>query len=246
MTFSYRIGTSGWHYDHWRQLFYPPKLGKPGWLEFYSRQFNTVELNNSFYRLPSEANFVAWYDTTPPDFIFAVKVSRFITHVKRLKNSAEAVAKFTDRAKLLKEKLGPLLYQLPPGMPRDDAVLVSFLSALPRGLRHVFEFRHPSWLVEPVFEILRRFDAGLCVFDMPTLRAPLVTTTDIAYFRFHGRGELYAGSYSDDDLADWAEKIAGLTTKLETVYIYFNNDIGGYALDNARTIRGYLRVKKGT
>ena len=245
MPLHYYVGTSGWHYDHWRHRFYPDKLSRAKWLEFYATHFTTVELNNSFYRLPSETAVVTWRDSSPANFTFAVKVSRFITHVKRLKNSAEAVAKFTDRAKLLKEKLGPLLYQLPPSMPRDDAVLVSFLSALPRGLRHVFEFRHPSWLVEPVFEILRRFDAGLCVFDMPTLRAPLVTTTDIAYFRFHGRGELYAGSYSDDDLIDWAEKIAGLTTKLETVYIYFNNDIGGYALDNARTIRGCLQVKKG-
>jgi len=199
-----------------------------------------VELNNSFYRLPSEETFATWYGSSPPDFVFAVKVSRFITHIKRLKNCEEAVEKFIARARILSEKLGPLLYQLPPSMHRNDEVLASFLATLPRGVRHVFEFRHRSWLEEPVFEILGKYNAGLCVFDMPSLTCPLVAATDFAYIRFHGSSGLYTSCYSDEELATWAKKIAHLDTKLKAVYIYFNNDIEGFAVRNARTLRSYL------
>ena len=182
----YYIGTSGWHYDHWRHRFYPEKLAKADWLEFYATHFTTVELNNSFYRLPSEETFATWRDSSPGNFIFAVKVSRFITHIKRLKNTGDAAEKFISRAKILGEKLGPLLYQLPPNMQRDDERLVSFLSMLPQGIKHVFEFRHQSWLDEKVFEALHKYNIGLCVFDMPSLTCPLVATADFAYIRFHG------------------------------------------------------------
>ncbi|GAI34250.1 unnamed protein product, partial [marine sediment metagenome] len=155
MSLYYYIGTSGWHYDHWRVRFYPEKLIKAKWLEFYAGHFTTVELNNSFYRLPSEAAFATWRDSSPANFTFAVKVSRFITHIKRLRNTEEAVDNFVGRARILDGKLGPLLYQLPPNMHRNDEVLESFLSILPRGLKHVVEFRHESWLDDKVFEILR-------------------------------------------------------------------------------------------
>jgi len=241
MGFHYYIGTSGWHYDHWRDIFYPAKLAKAEWLEFYARHFNTVELNNSFYRLPSEAAFATWYNSSPPDFTFAVKVSRFITHIKRLRNTEEALEKFIARARILREKLGPLLYQLPPNLHRNDEVLEAFLSSLPQGMRHIFEFRHHSWLEEKVFAILHQYNIGLCVFDMPFLSCPLVATTDFAYVRFHGSGELYASCYSDEELADWAKRIANLNTNLEEVYIYFNNDVEGFALRNAMTLRHYLQ-----
>jgi len=245
MAFHYHIGTSGWHYDHWRDRFYPAKLPKAEWLEFYARHFTTVELNNSFYRLPSENAFATWYHSSPPNFTFAVKVSRFITHIKRLKNSEEALEKFISRAKILKDKLGPLLYQLPPSLHRNDEVLESFLSNLPREIRHVFEFRHHSWLEEKVFEILHRYNVGLCVFDMPSLSCPLVATADFAYIRFHGSGVLYSSCYSDKELTDWAEKLADFAPNLEAVYIYFNNDIEGFAVRNAKTLRGYLQARKG-
>jgi uncharacterized protein YecE (DUF72 family) len=237
---SYYIGTSGWHYDDWRSRFYPEKLPKTKWLEFYASRFPTVELNNSFYRLPSEVAFQNWYDSSPADFIFAVKVSRFITHIKRLKNTEEAVTNFTNRARILNDKLGPLLYQLPPNMHRNDETLASFLSSLPGGLRHVIEFRHHSWFTEPVFEILRRHDAGLCVFDMPSLTSPLLATCDFAYIRFHGSDSLYSSCYSDEALADWAKRIAELAKNLDSVFIYFNNDVAGFALSNAATIGHYL------
>ncbi len=244
MAGNYYIGTSGWHYDHWRNRFYPEKSSKTEWLEFYAGHFNTVELNNSFYRLPSEAAFSNWYNSSPAGFTFAVKVSRFITHIKRLKNSEEAVENFIGRARNLKDKLGPLLYQLPPSMRRDDSRLASFLSALPRGMKHVFEFRHESWLDEKVFQILRQHNAGLCIFDMPSFRSPLTATADFAYVRFHGSSGLYSSCYSEEELADWAKELATLATKLEGVYIYFNNDAEAFAVSNAKTIRRYLQARQ--
>jgi len=241
MSLSYYIGTSGWHYDHWRYRFYPEKLAKADWLEFYAGHFTTVELNNSFYRLPSENAFATWYKSSPANFIFAVKVSRFITHIKRLRNSEEPLDTFITRAKGLGEKLGPLLYQLPPNMHRDDDRLESFLSILPQGMKHVFEFRHQSWLEEKVFEILHKYNAGLCVFDMPAMTCPLVTTADFAYVRFHGGAELYSSCYSDEELADWAKRLAGLAADLKAIYIYFNNDVQGFAVKNALTLHSYLQ-----
>jgi uncharacterized protein YecE (DUF72 family) len=236
----YYIGTSGWHYDHWRHLFYPDKLPKAKWLEFYSRHFTTVELNNSFYRLPSEEAFANWRDSSPANFAFAVKVSRFITHIKRLKDIEQPVDTFLSRAKILKQKLGPLLYQLPPNMHRDDDRLESFLSILPQGLKHVLEFRHESWLDNGVFEILRRHNVGLCVFDMPDLSCPLVATADFAYLRFHGSTGLYSSCYTDEELAEWAKRLAGLAPEVKEVYIYFNNDAEAFAVRNAMTLGDYL------
>ena len=236
----YYIGTSGWVYPHWRDVFYPPKLAQSKWLEFYTRHFHTVELNNSFYRLPSEKAFSNWRDTSPEGFIYAVKVSRFITHIKRLKEVEEPVETFLSRARYLEEKLGPLLYQLPPNMHRNDERLEAFLSLLPRRLRHVVEFRHESWLDEGVFDILRKYNVGFCIFDMPGLACPLVTTADFAYIRFHGSSGLYWSCYSDEELEDWVQKISALGKDLDTVYIYFNNDAQGFAIRNANTLAGKL------
>ncbi|MFH1775743.1 MAG: DUF72 domain-containing protein [Chloroflexota bacterium] len=242
---TYYIGTSGWHYDHWRDTFYPQGLSRAEWLKFYASHFATVELNNSFYRLPSEAAFANWHDSSPASFTFAVKVSRFITHIKRLKGSGEAVAKFIARAEGLGEKLGPLLYQLPPNMKRDDERLESFLSILPPARKHVFEFRHQSWLEDRVFEVLARYKVGFAAFDMPDTICPLVATADFAYIRFHGSTSLYSSDYSDKELSEWARRLAKLARHLKAVYIYFNNDSGGYALKNARTLSNYLQPGAG-
>jgi len=241
----YYIGTSGWHYDHWRYLFYPDKLPKAKWLEFYSRHFTTVELNNSFYRLPSEEAFANWRDSSPANFTFAVKVSRFITHIKRLRGIEQPLDILLGRAKILKDKLGPLLYQLPPNMHRNDDRLESFLSLLPQKLKHVLEFRHESWLDEGGFEILRHYNVGLCVFDMPGLSCPLVATANFTYVRFHGSTGLYSSCYSDDELADWARRLAGLAPEVREVYIYFNNDAEAFAVKNARTLRDYVEREAG-
>jgi len=239
----YYIGTSGWHYDDWRGLFYPQELAKSKWLEFYAQHFNTVELNNSFYRLPSEKAFDNWREASPAGFIFAVKVSRFITHIKRLKNVEEPMQNFLERADLLNNKLGPLLYQLPPNMKRDDERLKAFLTTLPVRYRHVFEFRHGSWFDDGVFNILKRYNAGWCVFDMPDFTSPVVATADFAYVRFHGSTGLYWSNYSDKELSSWAKRIAKLGENLKAVYIYFNNDVAGYALSNAKTLVRLLEEK---
>jgi len=232
------IGTSGWHYQHWVERFYPRNLAKSEWLGFYSRSFSTVELNNSFYRLPSEKAFANWRESSPAGFIFAVKVSRFITHIKRLKDTSEPVATFLSRASILQGKLGPLLYQLPPQMKRNDQRLQEFLEVLPGDNYHVFEFRNRSWLDDDVFDLLRKYGAGFCIYDMPGFTTPLVATADFAYIRFHGSDELYGGCYSDKKLEDWAGRIAGLG--VSTVYVYFNNDAEGFAVQNALTVRRLL------
>jgi uncharacterized protein YecE (DUF72 family) len=236
----YFIGTSGWHYDDWRGVFYPDKLPKKDWLAFYAGRFPTVELNYSFYRLPTEAAFHAWHDNTPAGFTFAVKASRFITHVKRLKDIEGPLTNFMSRAALLKDKLGPVLYQLPSSFHRDDARLAGFLEKLPKG-RHVIEFRHAFWLADEVFDVLRRHNTGFCIFDMPKLNSPLLATADFAYVRFHGTGERYSGAYPDAALADWARNISKLAKGLDAVYIYFNNDVSGHAVKNAATLHGLLR-----
>jgi uncharacterized protein YecE (DUF72 family) len=242
MSARYYIGTSGWHYEHWRGLFYPEKLDKARWLEFYAGHFTTVELNNTFYRLPSENAFDTWRDSTPADFTFAVKVSRFITHIKRLKDVGEPLERFIARAQILGDKLGPLLYQLPPNMHRNDDRLESFLSTLPPVVRHVIEFRHESWLDEEVFDILRRYNVGLCVFDMPDVTCPIVATADFAYIRFHGSTGLYFSCYSDGELMSWAKRLKNLAQNLKAVYVYFNNDAEAYAVSNAKTLRAYLEA----
>jgi uncharacterized protein YecE (DUF72 family) len=236
----YYIGTSGWVYPHWREVFYPPKLAQSKWLEFYTGHFSTVELNNSFYRLPTEKAFSNWHDTSPEGFIYAVKVSRFITHIKRLKDVEEPIETFLGRARHLEEKLGPLLYQLPPNMRRNDERLDAFLSLLPKEQRHVVEFRHESWLYEEVFAILRGHNVGFCVFDMPGLACPLVATADFAYVRFHGSSGLYSSCYREEELERWARRITALAKDLEAVYIYFNNDAQGFAIRNALTITHQL------
>ena len=171
-------------------------------------------------------------------------MSRFITHIKRLKDSEEAVENFVNRARILGDKLGPLLYQLPSSFHRHDETLASFLQKLPQGFKHVVEFRHPSWLNEEVFQILHEYNAGLCVFDMPSLTCPPLATADFAYIRFHGSESLYSTCYSDEELADWANRIADLAKSLDTVFIYFNNDVAGFAVKNAMTIRDYLQRRQ--
>jgi len=241
MSVKYYIGCSGWHYEHWRGLYYPRELPKPEWLQFYTRQFTTVELNNSFYKLPSEKAFTTWRKSTPDNFIFSVKVSRFITHIKRLKNLGPAVENFLSRADLLGNKLGPLLYQLPPNMKRNDELLQDFLSSLPLKYQHVIEFRHESWIDDAVFAILREHNVGLCVFDMPGFGCPLTTTSNFAYIRFHGSQGLYSSCYSDQELSQWAQRIVRLGKDVKASYIYFNNDVEAFAIKNAITLENYLK-----
>jgi uncharacterized protein YecE (DUF72 family) len=240
MAARYYIGTSGWHYDHWQEKFYPNGLPKSRWLEFYSSHYSTVELNNSFYHLPSEKAFTNWKNSSPSEFVFSVKVSRFITHIKRLKNAVEPLANFLSRARLLDGKLGPLLYQLPHNMKYDDQTLESFLKILPEDVLHVFEFRHNSWFDDSIFNLLRRYNVGFCIYDMPGFRTPVVTTSDFSYIRFHGSHWLYSSCYSKEELENWAQTLKKLD--VNKVYAYFNNDAEGFATRNALDLMNLLNV----
>jgi uncharacterized protein YecE (DUF72 family) len=232
------IGTSGWHYKHWLGPFYPPKFPANQMLDFYAQHFDTVELNNSFYHLPLPTSFDRWRDSTRRNFVFAVKGSRFITHMKKLKDPESSTDRFFDVAERLGSKLGPILFQLPPHWKLNLERLEEFLQALPRGHQYVFEFRDESWIVKEAFEVLRTFNAAFCIHDLANMRTPLEITADFTYLRFHGPGEAkYQGSYSKRELKEWANRINDWRGQLKGIYVYFNNDIGGHAVWNAQTLK---------
>jgi uncharacterized protein YecE (DUF72 family) len=230
------IGTSGWHYKHWCGPFYERNTPAPKMLSCYFQFFDTVEINNSFYRLPSEQTFRAWRDAVPPHFCFAVKASRFLTHNKKLKDPENALRNFLPRAEVLKEKLGPILFQLPPAWRVNVDRLRDFLQALPKTHQYTFEFRELSWHTEPVYQVLREHNAAFCLFELAGFTSPMTITADFAYVRLHGPGGKYQGSYSQDVLKGWADRIASWS-HLNAVYIYFDNDQSGYAAQNALELR---------
>jgi len=232
------IGTSGWHYKHWLGLFYPPKFPANQMLDFYARHFDTVELNNSFYHLPLPSSFDRWRDSTRPNFVFAVKGSRFITHMKKLKDPESSTERFFNVTERLERKLGPILFQLPPHWKLNLERLEGFLTVLPREHQYAVEFRDESWLVKEAFDVLRKFNAGFCIHDLANMRTPLEITADFTYIRFHGPGEAkYQGSYSRKQLNEWADRIRAWRSNLKGIYVYFNNDIGGHAVWNAQTLK---------
>jgi len=240
-----RIGCSGWLYKHWRGDFYPTGLRQKDELDFYTRQFDTAEINASFYRMPGETASASWRERTPDGFVFAWKAWRYITHVKRLKDPAEPVAFMFSRATGLGSKLGPLLYQLPPGMKMDRERLAGFLDALPTGFRHAFEFRHPSWYEPAIFDLLREHDAALVLSDHHHAPAPWEATASWVYVRGHGPGGRYWGDYPEETLRDWAARIAGWRAQERSVFCYFDNDIGGAAPRDAVRLRTLLAHSGG-
>ena len=227
-------------YSHWAEVFYPQGLPRDQWFRLYATQFNTVELNATFYRLPQVKTCQRWHDAAPEAFHYSVKVSRFITHIKRLHDCGDALENFLARVRHLGDRLGPLLYQLPPGLHRNDELLLTFLRLLPTELAHVFEFRHGSWFAEEVLSLLREHHVGFCVHDYDQLAPPLARTAPFAYVRLHGPTGRYAGSYTPEQLQGWAEKVSQLGEGASEVYVYFNNDIGGYAVHGARELAGLL------
>ena len=237
-----RIGTSGWVYQHWRGLFYPHDLPQPEWFAHYAHVFDTVEINNSFYRLPSEAAFDAWREQAPPGFLYAVKASRYLTHMKKLKDPEGPLNLFFERADRLGATLGPVLYQLPPRWRLDLPRFEHFLAALPPGHRHIVEFREASWLTEPAFALLERHGVAHCLHDMRPLQVPPRVTAPLVYVRFHGdpAHPASAGHYDLPTLQSWAARIADWRRQRLDVWVYFNNDNRGYAIENARTLRALL------
>ena len=234
------VGCSGWHYEHWRGRFYPPLLPKSRWLSYYATRFHTVELNSTFYRLPTESAVANWANQAVPGFLFAVKGSRYVTHILRLRDSAASVGNFCDRMGGLATHLGPVLWQLPPSMRRDDTLLQDFLAVLPSHLAHTVEFRHPSWWTDSVYEMLHRHGVAFCLYNMEATSTPIISTADFTYIRFHGTGSRYEGKYEDASLEEWASVLQGLHGSVKQVFAYFNNDASAYAVENAERLRTLL------
>jgi len=239
-----RIGCSGWNYSHWRNgVFYPPRLPPREWLAFYARHFDTVEVNATFYRLPGREVVANWVSVTPPNFLFAVKSSRYLTHVKRLRELGSGIELLYERIEPLvrSSKLGPVLWQLPATFRRDDDRLGAALERLPAG-RHCFEFRHESWFAPEVYELLRRHEVALVIGDHP--ERPFQNyelTADWTFIRFHAGARGFRGNYSKRELEAWAERIEGWRGRVD-VYAYFNNDWEGFAIKNGLWLRKRLEA----
>ena len=237
---SIHIGTSGWHYVHWQGPFYPDDLGPERYLEFYADRFHTVEINNSFYQLPTERALSAWRDTVPPGFIFAVKGSRFITHMKKLKDPERSLAPFLKRVTLLKDKLGPILFQLPPRWRFNAARLAEFLTALPDSCHCALEMRDKSWINDQTLELLAQHQVAFCIYEFDGYLSPKATTADFVYIRLHGPGGPYQGRYSTQTLAGWAGAISAWSRQGREVFCYFDNDEAGFAAQNALELQEML------
>jgi len=227
------IGTSGWQYADWRGRFYPRRLPKSQWLRHYAEHFRTVEVNNAFYRLPEADTFRRWRDATPDDFVIGVKASRYLTHVRRLRDPAEPVERLMSRAQELGVKLGPVLLQLPPNFRADLPALRSTLEVFPRTARVAFEARHESWHTDATFALLEEFRAAFCLSDAPGRRSPIRRTAGWGYLRLHEGGATPAPCYGRAALGTWARRLAELWGEGDDVYVYFNNDRGGCAVRDA-------------
>jgi uncharacterized protein YecE (DUF72 family) len=238
------VGTSGYVYVHWRHgVFYPEGLRQREELTYYAQHFRTVELNNPFYRLPAVESFDRWRDAVPDDFLYAVKASRYITHIRRLRDAADSVALFLERAERLGPRLGPILFQLPPTYGMDLPVLRRFLDRLPQGRHWVVEFRHPSWHTAEVYDALADRAVALCIPVGGRVRPDLVTTAPFVYVRMHA-GEGAGGGFTGDQLRYWASQLRALGKAGKERFVYFNNDAGGHAPRDARTLLDLLRIAR--
>lgn len=254
------IGTSGWVYGDWTGIFYPSDLPSKDKLKYFSQHFKTTEINYSFYHLPRPSTYQNWYNQTPKDFIFAVKASRFITHIKRLKGVREAWKTFINNALHLKEKLGPILFQFPPSFKATEENikrLDSFLDLIksrPKGrppdwnpafrqrLRFTFEFRHQTWCDEKIYDLLKKYNAAWAIADSSYYPKVEVVTADFVYLRMHGSKVLFGSKYTNKELKDLAQKIKKWLKQKLDVYIYFNNDFHGYAIENAKELLRFCKI----
>ena len=239
-----RVGCSGWQYRHWRGDFYPANVAVARWFDYYATRFDTVEINNTFYRLPEEGTFARWAEQAPRHFLFAVKASRFLTHMKKLKDPEEPLLRLFERLAPLRRHLGPVLYQLPPNWKLDQARLEHFLAALPQGVQHVMEFREPSWYADGVSALLERYRVARCLHDMTGSATGMERVGPFVYVRFHGAGGTYTGTYSDERLEGWADWLHEQRRAGIDGYAYFNNDVGGHAPRDAMTLRGLLKARE--
>jgi len=234
------IGTSGWHYRHWVGLFYPKGMKPDEMLQYYAGEFTAVEVNNSFYRLPDKETLIAWRDSTPGRFVFAFKASRYVTHMKKLKDAREALGKTLAGARVLEEKLGPVLFQLPPRWRVNPGRLQEFLKHMPNDVRVAFEFRDPSWFTDEVYGLLRGHGAAFCIYDLQGKKSPTEVTADFVYVRMHGAAGAYQGRYTQRVLSGWTEAVSSWHGTGKDVFLFFNNDSQGYAIENARELKKML------
>ncbi len=246
------VGTSGWIYSHWVGKFYPKDLPSKDRLKYFAKHFKTAEVNYSFYHLPRPTTFLKWYKETPKEFLFSVKASRFITHIKRLKDVKEAWEQFFENAKNLKEKLGPILFQLPPSFKaekeniqrlKDFLKLLSGyrLASVHHKPRYAFEFRHKTWLDKNIYKLLEKYNTAWVIADSSRYPKAEVITADFVYIRMHGPAELFASKYPNDVLKELAQKIKKWQKEKRDIFVYFNNDFYGYAIENAKTLLKYLK-----
>ena len=233
------VGCSGWQYRHWSGTFYPPELPQRLRLEYYAKQFETVEVNNSFYKLPTKGLMADWRDRVPDHFRFAVKASRYLTHMKKLQTPEAPLELLFERAQELIPKLGPVLYQLPPQLHKNVERLKPFLDGLARypTVKHALEFRHSSWYDDDVLTLLEQHDVAMCLHDMSGSASPREAVATFVYVRFHGALGKYAGGYSSETLGDWAR---WLRRQDKPAFVYFNNDVAGQAPKDARMLGALL------
>jgi uncharacterized protein YecE (DUF72 family) len=234
------IGTSGWHYPHWRGPFYPEDLRKSDFLSYYAHRFRTVEINNSFYRLPARETLAEWRRTVQPGFVFSVKGSRYITHMKKLKDPRGPVREFVDRVSALENSLGPILFQIPPEWRFNGDRLNGFLEALPAGCRYAMEFRDPSWLREDVYEAMGCHGVAFCMYELAGWSSPRRITANFVYVRLHGPEKAYQGQYATRVLAGWAGAFSAWARGGREIFCYFDNDEAGYAAQDAARLQEML------
>lgn len=236
------VGTSGWSYDHWKGTFYPEDLPPEKWLAYYAERFRGTEINYTFYQQPEASTLQAWKDTVDPEFCFAVKAHGYLTHRKKLREPEKILPPFLDGLAPLGDQLGPLLFQLPPRWHANPERLDRFLACLREhtDARVAFEFRDPSWIAGAILALLRDYDAAFCIYELEGFQTPLHQTADFVYFRLHGPEEAYCGSYGDDQLQSWADRIREWTAAGLEVYGWFDNDEKGYAPANAAHLQEIL------
>lgn len=235
------IGTSGWSYEHWKKNFYPEGLPTKKWLQFYASEFSTVEINSTFYHLPLQSTITNWHEQVPKNFLFSVKASRYITHQKRLREGEKSLKLFYKTIKDLKDRMGPILFQLPPSFKMDKERLTEFIAQLSTDFSYVFEFRHDSWYVEEIYDLLSKNKLALCISDLKGKLSPEIITTSFTYIRLHGPKNAYQGSYGLPKLRKWKSKIEEWAQTI-SVFCYFDNDEKGYAIQDAKKIKKMITI----
>lgn len=239
----YHLGCSGWYYNDWKGRFYPEKLNKSKWLEYYSEHFDTVEINNTFYRFPTEKTVKGWYIRTPEDFNITLKANQLITHRRRFKNTGSTIDRFYGLAEILKNKLSCILFQIPPQKSKDINLLKSAIEQLDPSKNNVFEFRHTSWFDDEVYDTLKESNVGFCSISSSDFPEELIITSDFGYIRFHGKcKERYHYLYSEKELSNWGDKIKN--KNLKSIFCYFNNDYNANAPKNCQYLKGILETNK--